>query len=464
MSNREREEAKARAIRAYWARKNALEGYGAYYPKNGKGKRKNNNREFLPREDEREEYGDNLFLTVPRAPTDLGSTIGGWLGHGAQQLVKVLTGFGSYRVQENSLLSGLEGNDPPMMRNVRKGEAVVVEHREYIMDIFSASTNGPSGSAFNLQSFDIQPGLENTFPWLAQVAQGFQEYEIQGMIFEFKSLSADAVVGTNNSGALGSVIMATNYNAGAPNFTSKQEMLESEYSSDTKPSESIVHPVECKRSLTPVSRLYVRTTSVPSGQDQRLFDLGNFQIATQGMQANNAILGELWVSYQVAFYKPILGGGLSSLNVLADKYHLSSPTAANPLGTSVALVSGSTLGTTINTTANTITLPQNIMEGTFMLFVRYVGSTTATCVLPTITGGSNQITTYSAWATSGGFGLATSAPSGNVAASGSCSTTVIFSVNPGVQQVVLTFGTGGTLPTGSVFGDLVIVQCPTFTS
>jgi len=235
-----------------------LTGYGGYYYP------KEREREREREQDEKEECDceNRGFMGLPTPPTGLGSTIGGWLGHGAQKLVKVLTGFGSYKVEENSLLSGLEGNDPPMMRNVRKGEAVVVEHREYIMDIFSAPTNGPAGSAFNLQSFDIQPGLENTFPWLTQVAQGFQEYEIQGMIFEFKSLSADAVVGTNNSGALGSVIMATNYNAGAPNFTSKQEMLESEYSSDTKPSESIVHPIECKRSLTPVSRLYVRTGSV----------------------------------------------------------------------------------------------------------------------------------------------------------------------------------------------------------
>lgn len=67
--------------------------------------------------------------------------------------------------------------------------------------------------------------------------------------------------------------------------------------------------IETKRSQSTLTRLYVRNQPVETGADIRLYDIGKFQLATQGMQnvvdpdANSSI-GELWVTYQVKFFKP----------------------------------------------------------------------------------------------------------------------------------------------------------------
>jgi hypothetical protein len=41
-----------------------------------------------------------------------------------------------------------------------------------------------------------------------------------------------------------------------------------------------------------------------------MYDLGNFQLATQGVSAAGVTLGELWVSYDITFYKKQLTGGV----------------------------------------------------------------------------------------------------------------------------------------------------------
>ena len=87
-----------------------------------------------------------------------------------------------------------------------------------------------------------------TYPWLANVAGRFEEYNIEGMLFEYKSMYSDAAVQTG--GSLGSVIMATSYNAAKPLFASKIEMENYEFAMSAKPSVSMCHPIECARSNT----------------------------------------------------------------------------------------------------------------------------------------------------------------------------------------------------------------------
>ena len=145
-------------------------------------------------------------------------------------------------------------------------------------------------TSFSLQSFAVNPGQNATFPWLSTIAQNYDEYIIHGMIFEFKTLSSDALNSTNT--ALGSVILATEYNASAPAFSSKQQMENYEFAQSAKPSVSQIHAVECMKSQTPVRELFVRPGAQAANTDIRWYDIGNFQIATVGMQAANVLIGE----------------------------------------------------------------------------------------------------------------------------------------------------------------------------
>lgn len=188
----------------------------------------------------------------------------------------------------------------PVIRNSKNG--VVISHVEYLGDI------NPS-SNFSVTSFPINPGLPQTFPWLSQISEAFEQYEFQGLCFHFKSMSSSSVLSSGANTSLGTVILATEYNSVLPSFTNKSQMENHEFSESIKPSQSITHMIETKRSQSTLTRLYVRNQPPENDADIRLYDLGKFQIATQGMQnvidadANNSI-GELWVTYQVKFFKP----------------------------------------------------------------------------------------------------------------------------------------------------------------
>ena len=90
------------------------------------------------------------------------------------------------------------------------------------------------------------------------------------MVFEYKSLYSDAVVTQN--GSIGSIVLATEYNSGAPAFTSKQAMENYQFAQSAKPSLSVLHPIECAPKQNVLSELYIRPGAVPAGQDVKTYD------------------------------------------------------------------------------------------------------------------------------------------------------------------------------------------------
>lgn len=250
-----------------------------------------------------------------------GSKLGEIVGGAAQNLVSRFTGFGDYQIKANALMQGGTIENP----NTHGG--TVYRGTEYLTDIISGDAN-----TFNLQNFFINGGLETTFPKLAQFLANYDQYVIEGMFFEYRTMSCDALNSTNT--ALGQVVMCTDYNVLNPNFGSKAEMEEYDGGISIKPSESCKFFVECARSESPLDVLYTRTGAIQPGADQRMYDLGNFQIATNGMQASNVNVGELWVTYQVAGLKPKLFTGLGNYNsALFVSNTQATPT--NPLGPAV---------------------------------------------------------------------------------------------------------------------------------
>lgn len=188
------------------------------------------------------------------------------------------------------------------------GRCTVVTHREFIQDIRSSS-------AFNSTTFRINPGLFATFPWLASIGANYEQWVCQGLIFEFKTTSATAIGSTST--ALGTVIGAVQYNSLAPVFANKQQMENYEFAQSTVPSQSMIVPVECSPKQTQCGGIFnVRSQDNSSiDDDPRLYDLGRFTIATQGMQAENQVLGELWVSYKICFMKPRQYNNMNTTNL-----------------------------------------------------------------------------------------------------------------------------------------------------
>lgn len=270
-----------------------------------------------------------------------GSKLGKYLGAGLSKIV----GFGDYEVMENSLFkNGMAippGEAVPSFGVM--GQATRVKHREYIMDIVVPAT----AAAFTNTPFQVNPGTSSTFPWLASLANNYQQYKFNGLVFEFKTLSSDITAG----GALGSVIMASNYDVVNAPYTSKIDMENSQYAVSAKPSCSQIHTIECAPQSTANNLYYVRnhTNANVAGQDNRFYDLTKFQLATAGLPGTpGTVLGELWASYDVSLYKPIINGDFLGAFITSV-----SPSTTSYFGTT-PLISGNG----VTATANTITFSQ----------------------------------------------------------------------------------------------------------
>jgi len=277
-------------------------------------------------------------------------------------------GYGAYRRRSGPVIDG----QIPSIQNSMHG--VIVRHKEYIGDI------GPS-VLFTPRSYPIQPGSDVTFPWLSQIAPAFTEYRWRGIMFTYKTTSSDLVTSTNPS--LGSVIMATDYNAAEEPFIDKRSMENFEYSNSSKPSMSFAHMVECEKAQTAHPTLYTRTAPPPPNADIRLYDIGTFTIATQGMQATvpEATIGELWCSYEIELFKPRFD---VDAGIEDDSWANFQSTAAQPTGTlNAELNLVNSLGVTISqTVANdgsvVITFPLDSSGKTFEIFYLVQGTSVST--------------------------------------------------------------------------------------
>lgn len=292
---------------------------------------------------------------------------GGNIGRSVGKGISRLFGSGDYTVQSNSVL------DVPQF--VSNGN-VRVKHREYITDVLSSQ-------GFVINTYSVNPGLPLLFPWLCSLADNYQEYRIHGMVFSFRSTCGSAISSTNN--AMGTVIISSQYNPLDPQFTSKFQMDNNEFTTSNKPDCSFLHGVECKKSQTTVTNLYVRTPiTSTSNSDIRLYDFLNISIATVGMQQSSVGIGEFWVTYDIELFKPKISNwarGISSY------FTLNSPSTTNYLGSSVTVILNS-LGISYNTSSSTITLPAYI-SGNFIVEYFVFGSSTAGVAPPiaTLSGG-----------------------------------------------------------------------------
>jgi len=340
----------------------------------------------------------------------------------------LVAGLGDYEIKKNVFMQGRL----PEMINVPQGGGTVIRFQEYLGDVITSS----SANTFNLTSYKINAAKEGTFPWLAQIAANYEQYSFEGLLFEFRSTSADALNSTNT--ALGTVILATNYDAADANFASKSEMLNYEFSTSVKPSESVLHMVECDPNQTVLSDLYCLNGDVPSGKDERFYNLGNFQIATTGFQGSSVNVGELHVTYQVRLLKPKLFVALGAEIASVHFTQATGITNALPLGTAASVVEVyDNLGITFDSGIQ-ISLPKSNVKNRYMGWCIW-GGTAAAVVAPniTFTNGTNV----------GLASLSQTPASGVSSVNIRCGFCFDTAGDGSIPQIV--FGAGGTLPTGS---------------
>lgn len=220
-------------------------------------------------------------------------------GEGVGYIIDKIFGSGAYRVSSNSIAMGTA------KATFSSSEAGIrITNREYVGTVTSGTiAGGAAATSFNVGALSLNPGNSGAFPWLSGIAKGnFTTYRWHGLVFQYIPSSGLAVAGTNP--ALGTVMGAVGYDPNGDAPTEKSEMLHYEHSFESTPDVEQVFPVECAVRETPLPLKFIAQNSPDGTYDPRLTDQGIFYLATQGQQLGSAMLGDLWVTYDVLLCEP----------------------------------------------------------------------------------------------------------------------------------------------------------------
>jgi len=307
---------------------------------------------------------------------------GAKFGSGVAARLSRLIGTGDYTTNEgmvsaNSLFGKSSSSANAGSFESAKG-GVRLKHREYMQDIFAPSS---VGSTFTVSQFVVNPGLSYVFPYLAQIAANFEQYRFHGLVFEF--ISTTAPYGVT---ALGSYVMAMEYNAAAPLFTTKPQMENSDYALSCRLDHSGMYGIECAPGSQAQNYYYVRSPGATIVQN--LTDTGIMQIGlatttvaagTAGITVNSAI-GELWVTYDVELIRP----RISPARYGYIHMRASGTTNAAPLGVTQATTAyGALTGPVF--TGTSISFPNASIGDTYQVTFNWAGAATNGLAYPTFT-------------------------------------------------------------------------------
>jgi len=186
---------------------------------------------------------------------DAGSAIGTFFGNAGVgrtvgNLIGDIFGWGDYDaeaplnvVATNSITGDSFSNQQPMLHN---GDGYArIQHREFIRDLDLYDTFDPI-------TFVLNPTNTAVFPWLSNVARNYEMYKFRGVVIGYRGQGTTF----SETGSLGSISLATQYDVQDLHFTSKGEMLSTLFCTSCKPSDSMMHAIECDPAKTPVAPLY----------------------------------------------------------------------------------------------------------------------------------------------------------------------------------------------------------------
>jgi hypothetical protein len=301
-----------------------------------------------------------------------GGAAGGMLGSAAGSALSKLFGWGAYgqpwTVKGNSLVT--QGNIPAMHALGDSGMRVV--HKEYAFPVYSTT-------GFNCFSYPINPGMDQLFPWLCQIAQNFQSYKLMGMVVCFKSAVPEGLAAF---GSMGQVIIAADQNPSAISPQYQTQMEQMQFVTSGKPSESLVGPIECSPngSGSQGASLLVRTGALAANQVLNNYDHGVLHVATIGQPAAGVLLGSVYTSYDIVMLNPTsypegsTGHGARYTNTTGCD-------ATHPFGTTYTKVYD-TYGLTFDATS--VTFPIGT-HGRILLTWYAYGNSTAGLTFPAVT-------------------------------------------------------------------------------
>lgn len=177
-----------------------------------------------------------------------------------------------------------------------------------------------------LTTIATNPGLAASFPWLSNMAQGWERYTFKRLCYHYITRTGMTTPG--------SFLLAPDFDASDSPPSSEQIM--SDYT-DADECPPFADPedghyrfeIDCKKLHRVQKELYVRTGALAANQDVKLYDGANIYCST--VDGTAVSWGKLWVEYEVEFYQPqIPSGGFAGSGVLLGAG--GSLAAATPFG------------------------------------------------------------------------------------------------------------------------------------
>lgn len=278
---------------------------------------------------------------------------GNLMASGAEALHRAVTGSGDYNMSDDMSMSMADISQSVPSFGGGSTDHVRIRSREYLGPVLGSAP-------LRIDNFLINPGDSVTFPKLSKLAQFYQQYIINGCIFYYKTTSG---ISTNSADtAIGQVHMAMNYDSGEPLYTTKQDLVGSQYSNSGMPSQDVAHGIECAAFTNGAEVKRIRHgDSGDAKADPLATDQGRFYLAVEGTNAAATRIGELWVTYDVTLIKSrdSKGGECASAHFL----RLGNQTSTSLFNGAVAQYD--TIG--LSMTGNVITFPKYIEPGKYRI-------------------------------------------------------------------------------------------------
>jgi len=174
---------------------------------------------------------------------------------------------------------------------INGGNSIVIRHTEYLDDINSLASFSIDPA---VQVYALNPGLTTSFPWLGNMAAGYEQYRFKKLIFRYR-----ARIGT---GTGGSVYYSTQLDSNDPDFGSKEEMYAYSGTQSTTPWLDMAHNCLLSRGDY-LKKYFIRTGELAADDDSQLYDSGKFTFVPIASSAG-LYLGELLVDYEVELFNP----------------------------------------------------------------------------------------------------------------------------------------------------------------
>jgi hypothetical protein len=162
-----------------------------------------------------------------------------------------------------------------------------ITHREVVAAALSSTT-------FAVQSYALNPGLPDSFPWLSTQASGWEQYCFHRLKFEYVTRCSTATAG--------SFILSPEYDPTDPppaSALSAANVMDSV-------EDAVWKDMACDLNIAAMyplgPRKFIRTSRIAG--DIRTYDSGTFHLCAVTNPATGTALGNLWVEYDVELFVP----------------------------------------------------------------------------------------------------------------------------------------------------------------